>query len=145
MASVFRECVEEERERGRTVLLASHILAEVEALCDRVTIIRTGRAVETGSLADLRHLTYTSISAELSSPAAGLAQIPGVHDLQEDGNRVRCQVEADHLDEVLKHLSSAGIRSLLSQPPTLEELFLRHYEVEGSDAVPTPPEGSVSG
>ena len=128
MGAVFRECIEEEREQGRTVLLASHILAEVEALCDRVTIIRAGRSVESGSLADLRHLTRTSISAELVSPASGLAELPGVHDLQVDGNRVHCQVETDELDEVLRHLSSAGVRSLVSQPPTLEELFLRHYE-----------------
>ena len=128
MAAVFRECIEEEREQGRTVLLASHILAEVEALCDRVTIIRAGRAVESGSLADLRHLTRTSISAELTNPVSGLAELPGVHDLQVDGSRVRCQVEADRLDEVLRRLSSAGLRSLVSQPPTLEELFLRHYE-----------------
>src|SRR3990170_6287329 len=128
MAAVFRECIEEEREQGRTVLLASHILAEVEALCDRVTIIRAGRAVESGSLADLRHLTRTSISAELTNPVSGLAELPGVHDLQVDGSRVRCQVETDQLDEVLRRLSSAGLRSLVSQPPTLEELFLRHYE-----------------
>jgi polyether ionophore transport system ATP-binding protein len=142
MASVFRDCVEEERERGRTVLLASHILAEVEALCDRVTIIRAGRAVETGSLADLRHLTYTSVSAELSRPASGLAEIPGVHDLEVEGNRVRCQVEADRLGEVLRHLGDAGIRSLVSQPPTLEELFLRHYEIDIGDAETAPSEGS---
>jgi len=142
MATVFRECVEEERERGRTVLLASHILAEVEALCDRVTIIRAGRAVESGSLADLRHLTSTSISAELSKPTSGLEQIPGVHDLEVNGSRVRCQVEAEHLDEVLRHLSSAGIRSLVSQPPTLEELFLRHYEV--ADGGTAPSAGSQS-
>ena len=133
MATVFRECVEEERERGRTVLLASHILAEVEALCDRVTIIRAGRAVESGSLADLRHLTYTSVSAELAGPVAGLADIPGVHDLQVEGSRVHCQVETGALDRVFRHLSGAGIRSLVSQPPTLEELFLRHYEIDVAD------------
>ena len=127
MAAVFRGCIEEEREQGRTVLLASHILAEVEALCDRVTIIRAGRAVESGSLADLRHLTRTSISAELKSPASGLAELPGVHDLQVDGTRVRCEVETDQLDQVLRRLSGVGVRSLVSQPPTLEELFLRHY------------------
>jgi ABC-2 type transport system ATP-binding protein len=141
MAAVFRECIEEEREQGRTVLLASHILAEVEALCDRVTIIRAGRAVESGSLADLRHLTRTSISAELTSPVSGLAELPGVHDLQVDGSRVRCQVEADRLDEVLRRLSSAGLRSLVSQPPTLEELFLRHYE----DDVAADASGSSAG
>ena len=76
MDAVFRECIEEERERGRTVLLSSHILAEVEALCDRVTIIRAGRTVESGTLADLRHLTRTSISAELAGPAPGLGGAP---------------------------------------------------------------------
>ena len=140
MAAVFRGCVEEERERGRTVLLASHILAEVEALCDRVTIIRAGRAVESGSLADLRHLTRTSIAAELAGPVSGLAELPGVHDLQVDGDRVRCQVEPDQLDQVLRRLSSVGVRSLVSQPPTLEELFLRHYADEPSDTAAGPPE-----
>jgi ABC-2 type transport system ATP-binding protein len=144
MAAVFRGCVEEERERGRTVLLASHILAEVEALCDRVTIIRAGRAVESGSLADLRHLTRTSIAAELAGPVSGLAELPGVHDLQVDGDRVRCQVEPDQLDQVLRRLSSVGVRSLVSQPPTLEELFLRHYEDDVADDGSTSSEGSAS-
>jgi ABC-2 type transport system ATP-binding protein len=144
MAAVFRGCVEEERERGRTVLLASHILAEVEALCDRVTIIRAGRAVESGSLADLRHLTRTSIAAELAGPVSGLAELPGVHDLQVDGDRVRCQVEPDQLDQVLRRLSSVGVRSLVSQPPTLEELFLRHYEDDVAGDGSTSSEGSAS-
>jgi len=144
MEAVFRECIQEEREQGRTVLLASHILAEVEALCDRVTIIRAGRAVESGSLADLRHLTRTSISAELTGPVSGLAELSGVHDLQVDGSRVRCQVEPDHLDQVLQRLSSAGLRSLVSQPPTLEELFMRHYEddVAGEGSASTAGSGS---
>src|SRR6266542_6203341 len=80
MEEIFRECIEEERRQGRTVLLSSHILAEVEALCDRVSIIRSGRTVESGTLADLRHLTRTSISAELAQPPTGLADLPGVHE-----------------------------------------------------------------
>ena len=119
------------------MLLSSHILSEVEALCDRVTIIRAGRTVETGTLAELRHLTRTSIAAELAGPPAGLDTLPGVHDLvsmqarrQAAGGaarRVRCEVDADQLDELLRRLVAAGVRSLVSQPPTLEELFLRHY------------------
>src|SRR6266568_8382594 len=139
MEAAFRVCVEDERRRGRTVLLSSHILSEVEALCDRVTIIRAGRAVETGTLADLRHLTRTSVSADLASAPAGLAQLPGVHhldvqDFNSQGARVRCEVETDKLDQVLRHLTSAGVRSLTSQPPTLEELFLRHYAADGDRA-----------
>jgi ABC-2 type transport system ATP-binding protein len=129
MEEVFRECiVEEQRRNGRTVLLSSHILAEVEALCDRVTIIRKGVAVETGTLAELRHLTRTSVTAELAKPANGLAELPGVHDLDVEGTRVRCEVDTDKLDTLLKRFSEAGVRTLTSQPPTLEQLFLRHYE-----------------
>ncbi len=133
MEVAFRACIEEERTRGRTVLLSSHILSEVEALCDRVTIIRRGKTVETGSLADLRHLTRTSVAAELAGPPEGLDRLPGVHDLDITGNRVRCVVDADQLDGLLRALSAVGVRSLTSQPPTLEELFLRHY---ATDAIP---------
>ncbi len=127
MEAAFRECVEEERQAGRTVLLSSHILSEVEALCDRVTIIREGRTVDSGALADLRHLSRTSVRAEVVRPPDGLAGLPGVHDLDVSGNRVSCQVDNDALGEVLDRLVAAGVRSLASQPPTLEELFLRHY------------------
>ena len=127
MEATFRACVEEERRNGRTVLLSSHILSEVEALCDRVTIIRAGRTVETGALADLHHLARTSIQAELARPPAGLDGLPGVHDLDVVGTRVRCQVDNAVLDELLRRLTEAGVRSLVSQPPTLEELFLRQY------------------
>jgi len=128
MEEEFRQVIREEQRRdGRTVLLSSHILAEVEALCDRVTIIREGRAVETGSLADLRHLTRTSIHAELAAPPNGLADLPGVHDLDVEGTRVRCEVDTERLDGLLRRLTAIGVRSLVSQPPTLEELFLRHY------------------
>jgi ABC-2 type transport system ATP-binding protein len=127
MEEVFQQCVLEERDSGRTVLLSSHILSEVEALCDRVSIIRNGRTVETGSLADLRHLTRTSITAELAQPPNGLAALPGVHDARIEGNRVRLDVDTANLDELLTRLTKAGVRSLTSRPPTLEELFLRHY------------------
>jgi ABC-2 type transport system ATP-binding protein len=130
MEDVFRRCIEDERRRGRTVLLSSHVLAEVEALCDRVSIIRAGRRVETGSLADLRHLTRTSIHAELASPPNGLTAAPGVHDLDVQGNRVHFEVDDAHLDDVLRLLTASGVRTLVSQPPTLEELFLRHYTDE---------------
>jgi ABC-2 type transport system ATP-binding protein len=132
MESVFRQCAEEERARGRTVLLSSHILSEVEALCDRVTIIRAGKAVESGTLAELRHLTRTSIAAELAGHPAGLESLTGVHDLviddgQDGGSRVRCEVDSDRLEELLRLLVAARVHTLVSQPPTLEELFLRHY------------------
>ena len=128
MEEVFRQVIrEDQRSLGRTVLLSSHILAEVEALGDRLTIIRAGRAVETGSLADLRHLTRTSITAELSRPATGLSTVGGVHDLRATNSHISMDVDTAALPEVLRHLTEAGVRSLISQPPTLEELFLRHY------------------
>jgi ABC-2 type transport system ATP-binding protein len=127
MEAMFRECIEEEKGK-RTVLLSSHILSEVEALCDRVSIIRNGRTVETGTLSELRHLTRTSIQAELSNEPTGLGDMPGVHDLTERDHHVKFEVDTAELDGALKHLTTFGIRSLTSQPPTLEELFLRHYE-----------------
>ncbi|MCW2879303.1 MAG: Methionine transporter ATP-binding protein [Sphaerisporangium sp.] len=132
MEEAFREVIGEDRGNGRTVLLSSHILAEVEALCDRVTIIREGRTVETGTLAELRHLTRVSIQAELAGPADGLAALPGVHDLQAQDGRVRFDVETGALGAALRHLTDAGVRGLTSQPPTLEELFLRHYDRTGT-------------
>jgi ABC-2 type transport system ATP-binding protein len=116
-------------------LLSSHILAEVEALCDRVSIIRNGRNVESGTLAELRHLTRTSITAELARMPAGLADLPGVHEVNIDGAVLRCQVDNDRLDDLLRVLSQAGVRSLVSQPPTLEQMFLRYYETRPAQAV----------
>lgn len=130
MEQVFRECVGEARERGVTVLLSSHILSEVEALCERVTIIRAGAAVESGSLASMRHLHRTSITAELVGDPGDLTRIPGVEDVSLDGHTVRCQVDGAHLGELIRALGDAGVRSLVSSPPTLEELFLRHYEID---------------
>ncbi|MFE6226782.1 ATP-binding cassette domain-containing protein [Streptomyces sp. NPDC057854] len=136
MEEVFQDCVREARDRGRTVLLSSHILSEVETLCDRVSIVRRGRTVESGSLAELRHLTRTSVTAELAAVPDGLDRLAGVHDLRAEGRRVRLQVDTDKLDPVLAALLAAGVRSLTSTPPTLEELFLRHYsdDAAGADA-----------
>jgi ABC-2 type transport system ATP-binding protein len=128
MEAVFRECISEERARGRTVLLSSHILDEVEALCDRVSIVRAGRTVESGSLDELRHLTRTTVSAELAGPPPALDATPGVHDVVAHGNSVRFTADADALDGALRQLVAAGVRSLSSRPPTLEELFVQHYE-----------------
>ena len=136
MESVFQECINEVKDQGRTVLLSSHILAEVEALCDRVSIIRSGRTVVSGSLADLRHLTRTSVVAETERPAAGLQQLAGVHDLVLDGGRVRFNVDTDELAKAIAALSDAGIRSLTSHPPTLEELFLRQFGDELEQGFP---------
>ncbi|HEX7304712.1 ABC transporter ATP-binding protein [Lentzea sp.] len=129
MQAVFEDCVAEQRHEGRTVLLSSHVLAEVEKLCDRVSIIRQGRTVETGTLSELRHLTRTSITAELTQPPDGLAALPGVHELRAVGTRLHCQADTDQLDDVLRQLSTLGVRNLVCRPPTLEELFLRHYGV----------------
>jgi ABC-2 type transport system ATP-binding protein len=126
MQARFEQCIRDEQARGRTVLLSSHILAEVEALCDGVTIIRNGRTVESGLLEDMRHLSHTSVSAELSSPAK-LSDLEGVHHLDVQGLLVSCDVDPERMDDLIKRLSAAGIVSLSSQPATLEQLFLRHY------------------
>jgi ABC-2 type transport system ATP-binding protein len=128
MEAQFREAIVDDKDSGRTVLLSSHILSEVEALCDRVSIIRNGRTVESGTLAELRHLTRTSINADLATEPRGLADLPGVHDLVVKDHTVKFEVDTSALDGALKHLTGFGVRSLTSQPPTLEELFLRHYE-----------------
>jgi ABC-2 type transport system ATP-binding protein len=128
MEAQFRKCIEEDRDNGRTVLLASHILAEVEALCDRISIVRKGKTVETGTLAQLRHLTRTTIIAELSSDPTPVAAVPGVHDLRLHDHRVEFEVDSDRLAEVVAILAPLGVRSLVSHPPTLEELFMRHYQ-----------------
>ncbi|MGW6657672.1 ATP-binding cassette domain-containing protein [Rhodococcus sp. NPDC055024] len=127
MEAVFQDCVEEVAHAGKTVLLSSHILAEVEALCDRVSIIRDGRTVEEGTLSELRHLTRTSVSAETVRPIGGLDGLGGVHDAVIDGNHVTCEVDSAQLGPLMKYLVGFGIVALTSTPPTLEELFLRHY------------------
>ncbi|MBS3941228.1 MAG: ABC transporter ATP-binding protein [Actinobacteria bacterium] len=128
MEAEFRAVVQEDRERGRTVLLSSHILSEVEALCERVSIIRSGRIVESGTIDELRHLTRTAVTAELDVVPDGLASTPGVHDLVVADHRVEFEVDGDAMAAAMRRLADAGVRSLVSRPPTLEELFLRHYD-----------------
>jgi ABC-2 type transport system ATP-binding protein len=133
MEAEFLRCIQQARAQGRTVLLSSHILAEVEALCDRVSIIRLGRTVETGTLADLRHLTRTSISVETAAPISGIESLPGVHDAVVNRTHARFDVDSAQLDPVMRQLAALGVRSITSTPPTLEEMFLRHYgDAEGA-------------
>ena len=127
MEAEFQRAVLELKHEGATVLLSSHILAEAEALADRVSIIRAGRVVQSGSLAELRHLTRTTVIAETVLPAAGLAAVDGVHDARSADGRITFDVESDRLDAVVRVLATLGVRSLAAHPPTLEELFLRQY------------------
>jgi ABC-2 type transport system ATP-binding protein len=134
MENVFQQCVGEARDRGATVLLSSHILAETEALCERVTIIRAGKTIESGTLDSMRHLSRTSIKAELIGDPGDLSRIKGVADVSFEGHTLRAQVDGDSLAQVVKALGDAGVRTLVSQPPTLEELFLRHYDTGAVEA-----------
>ncbi len=127
MDTVFRGCVEEVTSRGATVLLSSHILSEVEALADRITIIRLGRAVETGTLDELRHLTRTSMMVTTTQPPVGLYEMVGIHDLVINANTARFEVEPDAMPDVQRHLADHGVTTMIASPPTLQQLFLRHY------------------
>ena len=127
MEAAFEDLIRSEAGDGRTVLLSSHILSEVESLCDRVSIIRAGRTVQTGTLAELRHLTRTSVVVETAERADGVAAVAGVANLQHLDGKVSFDVDTDHLEEAMSFLAARGIRSLVSHPPTLEELFLRQY------------------
>jgi ABC-2 type transport system ATP-binding protein len=128
MEAEFGRVIREDIGNGRTVLMASHILSEVEALCQRVSIVRAGKIVESGTLDDLRHLTRTTISARLVSVPPDLGELSGVHDLVVDGTTVDFQVDQTALETALRAITAAGVVSLVSRPPTLEELFLRHYQ-----------------
>lgn len=126
MEQVFQECIYEVKKQGKTVFLSSHILAEVEALCDRVGIIRQGKIVESGTLAELRHLTRTTVTVVLAK-AADLNKLQGIHDISRKEEKWRFSVDANAMEDVMNTLSPLGIKFLTAEPPSLEELFLRHY------------------
>jgi ABC-2 type transport system ATP-binding protein len=132
MEAEFQRAVHELKREGATVLLSSHILAEAEALSDRISIIRAGCVVQSGTLAELRHLTRTTVIAETAAPADGIGAVAGVHNPEVLDGRVTFDVDSDHLDDAVKALAALGVRSLSAHPPTLEELFLRQYGEEAS-------------
>lgn len=127
METVFQDCILEVAKEGRTVLLSSHILAEVEKLCDRVTIVNAGKVVQTGTLDDLRTTTRTSITVSTDRPVDGLDDLDGVRNARTDETHLHLEVDAAAINEVMAHLTTFGLRSLQSQKPTLEDLFLREY------------------
>jgi ABC-2 type transport system ATP-binding protein len=133
MEVIFQECIKEEQAAGKTVLLSSHILYQVEALCDHVTIIRNGKDVESGTLSDLRHLTRTSISVETNESPESLAKLPGVHRFSVENGQAHFDVDTDKVGDVIREVAMLGVSNLVSRPPTLEQLFMRHYGEELSD------------
>jgi ABC-2 type transport system ATP-binding protein len=141
MEAVFQDVVQELRDRGRSILLSSHILSEVEALCDRVTIVRAGRAAESGTFDELRHLTRTSVVVDTAEPLGSVELWPGVHDARVHDRHAEFSVEPSDLNQVLEHLVGLEVRALTTSPPTLEELFLRHY---GED-ISTPVSDAAAG
>jgi len=145
MEDTFRRCIRDLRTQGRTVLLSSHILSEAEALSDRVSIIRAGKVVDTGTLDQLRHLTRTSVTADVTTVPAGLDRLPGVYAVEVTDHRITAQAEPSGLGPLMQSLSAAGLRSLVSRPPSLEELFLRHYGVTDTGSPETPRERSRNG
>lgn len=126
MEQIFQQCVAEAKGVGKTVFLSSHILAEVEAVCDRVGIIRGGVMVESGTLSELRHLTRTTVTVELAN-RPDWQSLSGIHNLRDEGGRWHFSVDAQAMDDTMKALAPLGIRAMTAEPPTLEELFLRHY------------------
>ncbi|MCU4295641.1 ABC transporter ATP-binding protein [Brevibacterium permense] len=132
MEAVFQDCIREAKEAGRTVLLSSHILAQVEALADRVSIIRSGRIVETGTLSELRHLSRTTITVGLEHDVPALAEMTGVHDLVREGSRLHFSADTAQLPRIMRALGEHDVDSLTATPPTLEQLLLRHYGKEES-------------
>ncbi|MGJ9460557.1 ABC transporter ATP-binding protein [Oceanobacillus sp. CF4.6] len=134
MENVFQELVMEAKSKGKSILLSSHILSEVEKLCDRVAIIRQGKMIETGTLSELRHLTRTHFVVETKQPIPSLNELKGVHGIEEDNQTFSFQVDSEELDEVMKYMSQFGIVKLESAPPKLEDLFMRYYEGSGNIA-----------
>ena len=130
MEQVFQQCILDLKKQGKGIFLSSHIMSEVEKLCDRIAIIREGVIVETGTLAELRHLTRMSMTIQTETPIEVLAQIKGVHDITEHQGGVSFQVDSNELGSVISYIGKYGVTKLESAPPTLEDLFMRHYNTE---------------
>lgn len=128
MEIVFQEEVEEIKNAGKAILLSSHILSEVERLADKVVIIRQGRVVEAGTLDELRHLTRSTVTVETTADVAAMASVPGVHDFKQTGSHAVFSVDNQHLNGVLAEATKLGVKKFESVPPTLEDLFMRHYQ-----------------
>jgi len=126
MEQVFQSCILESKKQGKTIFLSSHILAEVEALCDRVGIIRQGKIVEEGTLDELRHLTRSTVTVQLDNQD-DIKDIEGIYDLLKLNEKWKFSVDTNAMVSVMQRLASMGIKSLVAEPPTLEELFIRHY------------------
>lgn len=133
MENIFQEYVMEAKENGKSILLSSHILSEVEKLCDKVSIIREGKIIESGSLEDLRHLTRNRMTIQTEKPIENLSEVPGIHDVEERDGLIHFHVDSEELDNIIKYISPFGIMKLESAPPTLEDLFMRHYQGEEGD------------
>lgn len=127
MEAVFQECIRDAKDAGHTVLLSSHILAQVEVLADRISIVRQGRIVESGTLNEMRHLSRTEVSVQTASPVPGLADRAGVHNVREEHGQLRLDADTQHLPEIMRELSAHDVQALTATPPTLEQLLLRHY------------------
>jgi ABC-2 type transport system ATP-binding protein len=128
MEKVFQECVLEVKKAGKAVLLSSHILQEVERLCDKVSIIRDGRIIETGTMQELRHLTRTRINVETERPIEGLETMSSVHHIRKENNGLVFSVDTKEINNIMSFLTGFGILKLECSPPTLEDLFMSHYE-----------------
>jgi len=128
MEEVFMDCVNEVKKQGKSVLLSSHILTEVERLCDKVSIIRNGKIIESGTLEQLRHLTRTTVAVRTRQPLNELRSSPYIHDMKEENGRVVFSVDSDAINEVIAQVSRCGIISIECSPPSLEEMFMRHYQ-----------------
>lgn len=133
MENIFQQCVRDAKAQGKSILLSSHILSEVEKLCDCVSIIRQGKIIESGNLDDLRHLTRTGITVRTKQPFENLEGLKGVYGIEQKDRSLYFQVDSEELGNVMKYISSYGIVSLESAPPTLEDLFMRHYKEDGGE------------
>ena len=133
MEEVFKECIHELKKENKTILLSSHILSEVEELCDQISIIREGKIIETGTMKDLRHLHRTNITVETKKKVTGLSKLKGIHDIEDQDGVLTFNVDNDNVGSIITHLSKFDIINLISVPPSLEELFMTHYKSDGEE------------